>query len=349
MKRFLAVLIIAVLCAGLFGCDIAPRRYTDYFFDYFDTVTTIVGYAESEEEFERISAEIKAELEEYHRLYTIYNRYEDLNNLHTVNSLKNGKHAEVKVDQKIIDLLLYAKELYTLTDGKVNIAMGSVLSIWHDYRTAGMDDPKEAQLPPMEKLRAAAAHTDIEQLQINEEQGTVYLADPQMSLDVGAIAKGYAAEAIARVLEARGISGYLLNLGGNVRSIGARPDGTPWTAGIENPDKEDAEKPHIAYLALSGESLVTSGSYQRYYTVDGKRYHHIIDGDTLMPGENYRSVSVLCKDSGHGDGLSTALFTMTYEEGVKLVDSLQDVEAMWVLPDGTQRYSKGFHQFEIKK
>ncbi len=337
-----------LLVLMLSGCQKIPERYTTYSFDYFDTATTIVGYADSKEEFDSVCTDIKEQLAEYHRLYTIYNRYEGLNNLYTINETVNGVHQAVRVDQRIIDLLLYAKEMYTLTGGKVNVAMGSVLSIWHDYRTAGLNDHANAQLPPMKQLQAAAGHTDIENLQIDEEAGTVFLADPEMTLDVGAIAKGYAAERVGLYLEEQGITGYILNLGGNVRTVGARPDGTPWTAGIENPDTDDTEKPHIAYLQLSGESLVTSGSYQRYYTVDGKGYHHIIDQETLMPGENYRSVSVVCKDSGQGDALSTALFTMNYEEGSALVESLAEVEAMWVLPDGTQRYSSGFESYALK-
>ena len=96
---------------------------------------------------------------------------------------------------------------------------------------------------------------------------------------------------------------------------------------------------------MAGESLVTSGNYQRYYYVDGELYHHIIDPATLMPGTNYRSVSVLTKDSGQGDALSTCLFLMSYEEGLELIESLEDVEAMWVMPDGEQKYSSGFKAY----
>ena len=327
------------------ACARGETKYTDYSFDYFDTVTTIVGYADSKEEFDGVVSELKALLLEYHRLYDIYHRYEGINNLCTVNDLTDGVHQTVQVDQKILDLLSYAKELYTVTEGKMNVAMGSVLSIWHQYRTNGISHPEEAALPPMEQLREAANHTDIGQMILDETDSTVFLADPAMRLDVGAIAKGYATEQVALYLEEKGITGYLLNVGGNVRCVGAHPDGEPWSVGIENPDTENTEKPHIAYLHLTGQSLVTSGSYQRFYTVEGVRYHHIIDPETLMPGTNFLSVSVLCADSGRADALSTALFTMTYEEGAALIESLADAEAMWVLPDGEQRYSGGFQNY----
>ena len=151
---------------------------------------------------------------------------------------------------------------------------------------------------------------------------------------------------IARGLEERGVTGYVLNVGGNVRTIGTKPGGVGWTVGVEDPLGGDG---YIAYLSLSGESLVTSGSYQRYYIVDGKRYHHIIDPDTLMPAEGFVSVSVLTKNSALGDALSTALFCMTLEEGSALVESLDGVEAEWVFPDGTRELSSGWGNYAIER
>ena len=331
-------------CLALSFCRKQPQKYTSHSFDYFDTVTSVTGYARSEEEFNAVCADIFAMLGEYHRLYTVYERYEGTENLCTVNELTDGAHRTVQVDERIIDLLLYAKEMHEKTDGNVNIAMGSVLSVWHEYREKGLEDPKNAALPPMDTLEQAALHTDIDLVEINEENGTVTLLDPAMRLDVGAIAKGYAVEMIAQALEANGIGGYVLNVGGNVRTVGAKPDGSPWLIGIENPD-EYADEPYAEYISLAGESVVTSGSYQRYYSVDGKNYHHIIDPEALMPAEGYLSVSVICKSSAEGDALSTALFCMSLEEGLALVDSTEGAEAMWILSDGEKRYSKGFDAY----
>lgn len=347
--KILAVMIMAFLCATLPACkktDPELQKFSEYSFDYFDTVTTVTGYAASREEFDEVVGDVFSELKEYHRLFTIYLSYEGLNNLRTVNQLSHGEHDTVTVDRKIIDLLLYAKEMYGLTGGKMNIAMGSVLSIWHEYRTEGIDDPDAAELPPPARLVAAAEHTDIGALVIDEENSTVTLTDPKTTLDVGAIAKGYAVEMIARGLEERGVTGYILNVGGNVRTIGKKPSGATWTVGIEDPFGGDG---YIAYLSLSGESLVTSGSYQRYYVVDGKRYHHIIDPETLMPADGFVSVSVLTKDSALGDALSTALFCMTFEDGSALVESLDGVEAEWVFPNGDISVSSGWEKYTVKK
>lgn len=309
--------------------------------DYFDTVTTVIGYESTKEEFDAVANEILAQLAEYHRLYTIYHRFEGMENLCTINELVDGSHRTVSVDERIIDMLLYGVEMYNLTGGTVNIAMGSVLSLWHTYRSLGMDNPEEASLPPMEKLETAAEHTDISKMIIDEERCTVTLTDPLMSLDVGAVAKGYATECIARYLEERGISGYVLNIGGNIRAIGSKPDGEKWTVGIENPLGEE----YLAYLDISGQSVVTSGSYQRFYYVDGKAYHHIIHPDTLMPSEGFLSVSVVCQNSGFGDALSTALFCLSLEEGLELVESIPEAEALWVSEDGTQTVSSGWNEY----
>ena len=349
-KKFIAItLTLAALIGALTlpSCQKKPERYTDYCFDYFDTATTIIGYAKSREAFDEVAAFVKGELSEYHRLYTIYHRYEDLENLCTINELSGGTHRTVKVDERIIDMLEFSRDAYDLTHGKVNIAMGSVLSIWHDYRETGSDEPWNATLPPMERLQEAALHTDIASLVIDRENLTVTLTDKDARLDVGAIAKGYAVEMIARSLEEKGVSGYVLNVGGNVRTVGPKPDGEGWTVGIEDPQKK-SESGYLEYLTLSSHALVTSGSYQRYYTVDGVDYHHIIDPDTLMPAGYFLSVSVVCPSSAMGDALSTALFCMPLEEGLSLVESLSDTEAMWVDKDGARHYSSGFDKF-IKK
>ena len=144
------------------GSNVKKQSYKAYSFNYFDTISTIVGYEATEAEFSAVSDEALNLLGEYHKLFDIYNEYDGMVNLCTLNKLVDGQHQKLKVDRKIIDMLLYAKEIYTLTDGRMNVAMGSVLSIWHDYRTEGINHPEKAELPPMEKLESAVEHTDID-------------------------------------------------------------------------------------------------------------------------------------------------------------------------------------------
>ena len=342
-RRFsAAAAALIVMLGGLTACKKEPQKFSAHSFDYFDTVTTITGYAESQEAFDAVSDAILAQLGEYHRLYNVYLRYEEMENLCTINELVDGAHRTVTVDRRIIDLLLYARQMYDTTDGVVNVAMGSVLKLWHDCRTIGMDNPADATLPDPAALTEAALHTDITNMVIDEQAGTVTLTDPAMRLDVGAIAKGYATERVARWLEAQGYTGYILNVGGNVRTVGARADGTPWVVGIEQPDDSEG---YLATLGLTTEALVTSGSYQRYYVVDGKRYHHIIHPDTQMPADLFDAVSVVCADAGLGDALSTALFCMPLEEGQALIASIPNAAAHWVAVDGTRTASAGWDKY----
>lgn len=343
MKKFLSLIFIFVCLLETFfltACKNKEKKFTDYSFDYFDTVTTIVGFETTEEAFKQNCVKIKAWLEEYHKLYDIYTVYDGITNLCIINN-SNGK--TLKVDSKITDLLTYSKELYNKTNGKLNIAMGSVLSIWHDYREYGLNNPEKAELPPQKLLNTAAKHTDINDLVI--DNNSITLTDSEMCLDVGAIAKGYAAEKVSELMKSQNISGYILNIGGNVKIVGERPDGEKWKVGIENPDTEDTETPYIEELSLGEMSLVTSGSYQRFYEVGGKSYHHIIDPDTLMPAVSFKSVSVLCENSALADAFSTALFCMSYEDGRKLVQATDNLYVMWVLENGEQLYSDGFKEY----
>jgi thiamine biosynthesis lipoprotein len=337
----LAALTMAAVNTAAIGAK-KEQRFHAEFLNLFDTVTEIVGYSKNKEEFTQIATDVHDELEIYHQLYDIYNDYDGIANIKTIND--NAGKSPVKVDQKIIDMLELAGVAYEKTDGKINVAMGSVLTIWHDYRTKGIENPETAQVPPMDKLKEAALHTDFSKVLIDEEASTVYLEDPDMRLDVGAIAKGYATEQVARSLEAKGIDHVLLSVGGNIRAIGIRADGKPWKLDIQNPDL-DSEKKAIDTLNLDGFSLVSSGDYERYYIVDGVRYHHIIDPDTLMPAAYFRAVSIVCRDSGWADALSTAVFNLPYEKGLALVESLDDAEAIWVLPDSSIKTSSGYEAY----
>ena len=335
MKR----LIVCFLCLTLTltGCRSIPtsaaKQYTATFLTLFDTVTTIVGRAESEEAFRAKAQAVHDELLTYHKLFDIYHEYSDRNNLKTVND--HAGIAPVTVDQKIIDLLLDCKAYYTATNGKVNVAMGSVLQLWHEARNDWIDDPMHAYLPDQNALIDAAAHTSMDAVVIDEAASTVFLADPLLRLDVGAVAKGWAAERVARTSP----EGLLISVGGNVIATGPKDSsGTAWVIGIQDPDKGDA---YLHSIYLSKGSVVTSGDYQRTYYVDGVAYHHIIDPETLYPALLWRSVTIVCADSGAADALSTALFLMTQEEGLSLLSQF-DAEAMWVAADGAIFYSPGF-------
>ena len=358
-KRIFSALLAAALSLSLLaGCGSAsgstassaadgPQRYSTVFYDVFDTVTQVIAYCDSEEEFTAQMDALHAGLVEYNQLYDIYNDYDGVTNIKTIND--NAGTAPVTVDDKILGMLELAQTMYDTTGGKLNIALGSVLNIWHNYREAALADDNDSnnQLPTQEELDAAAQHCDIANLIIDEDAKTVYLADPAMSLDVGSVGKGYAVEMVCRAAEARGLTSALVSVGGNLRAIGTKPDGSQWTGGVENPWNASEVYTNTnsifgSPINMSDLALVTSGDYQRYFVVDGKRYHHIIDPDTLWPAAYYNGITVLCPDSGMADCLTTALFCMPLEEGQKLVESLDDVEAMWCTPDKQATTSSGW-------
>ncbi len=308
------------------------------YYSYFDTVSYVYDYAgDSAERFDERSAEVSHILSEYHQLFDIYHEYSGLNNLCTLNARAGGEALEI--DERLVDFLLYAREMYTLTEGEMNVMLGAVLRPWHDCREAASKDPSSAALPDEETLREAYAHTDISLLEIDAEKKTARIADPSASIDVGALGKGYAAERAAEYLESEGAFGYVLNVGGNIRCIGTRPDGSGWVTAIRDPGDENA---YARSIRISDTACVTSGVYERYFTVGGERYHHIIDKDTLYPAAYFSSLTVVTHDSALADALSTALFCMPREEGEALARRIGGVELLWILPDGEQICTPGF-------
>lgn len=327
---FLALCLLLVSCASK-----GDTRQSSSFFDVFDTVTSLIGYAYSAEEFSRIAASVHEQLLRYHRLFDIYNDYEGLNNLKTVNDCAG--RSPVAVDAEIIAFLRDCKAYYALTDGLVNVAMGGVLQLWHDAREEGLADPENARLPDMDALRDAAAHCDIDAVEIDEEKGTVFIRDARVRLDVGALAKGWACQRVAE----NAPKGLLLSVGGNVCATGEKKADTAWVIGVQDPD---GGADYLQTIRITCGSVVTSGDYMRTYTVGGESYHHIIDPQTLMPSRYWRSVTVVCDDSALADALSTALFLLPYEQGVALLQRT-NAQVMWVAADGTQYFSDGFSPY----
>ncbi|WP_243154837.1 FAD:protein FMN transferase [Clostridium thermarum] len=348
MKRIAVGFMILSLVLTIFsGCKREQKseyvKFSQSFYDTFDTIINVIAYTKTEEEFNGYMEKIQTRFKELHKLYDIYNNYEGINNIKTIND--NAGIKPVKVDKEIIDLILFAKDWYKRTGGRTNIAMGSVLRIWHDYRTVGKDDPENAKLPPMEILQEAVKHTDIEKVIVDEENSTVFLEEKEMSLDVGAIAKGYATEIVAKEIMAQGMQSGIINAGGNVRTMGKPLDGIRerWGIALQDPNKAifSDEDNTLDTVFVRDASVVSSGDYQRYYIVDGEVYHHLIDPDTLMPGDYYSAVTVVVNDSGLADFLSTTVFLLPYEKSRALVESLDNVEAMWVMKDGKIEVTEG--------
>lgn len=313
-------MICVFFCIILTSCS--QPRYNTQFFGYFDTVVSVDGYFESQDEFDRACNIIEETLEEYDGIFDIYGDGE-------LKKLNDVKQAEVSL--KLANAIAFGIKAEGMTKGYCNIAMGSVLSLWHEAREAEVP-----YLPDKAVLEEAAKHTDISCLSFqahSTENVEVTLTDGYASLDMGAIAKGIVSDVLRERLTEAGFDNMYVNLGGNVMVIGSK-DGDGWSVGIQDPDGEGIADA----VSVTDSCLITSGSYQRYFEYGGKRYHHIISPDTLYPSDRYKSVSVLYENGSWADALSTALFNMSVEEGKEILDKFENIGVMWITAEGEYIY-----------
>lgn len=347
MKKIRNTLFVLLTLVFVTSCsqkeDLEAHKKT--FYGTFDTKILYLSYTDSEDKFDEEFAFVEEEFTRLHKLYDRYNDYEGVNNLKTIND-QAGKEA-VKVDDDLYNVIKFSLDNFEKTDGKVNIAMGSVLRLWHDVRMQNEGaEEKDIVLPKEEDLLEASKHMDIEKVILDDKEKTVYLDDEKMSIDLGAVAKGYAAEMVAQRLEEKGVKHASINAGGNVRTIGSPGDGRKnWGIAIEHPLMGEADD-FLDVLFIGETAVVTSGDYQRYFTKDGVNYHHIVDPVSLKPETIYNSVSIITKDSGLADYLSTALFLSTKEEAEKILENYKDddVEVLWYSHEEGESSTKGLEE-----
>lgn len=270
----------------------------------------------------------------YHQLFDKYNTYSNVNNIKTIND-HAGKTA-VKVDSELIELLQLAHEYYVKSNGKFDFTLDPVLKIWHDAREKALNN-ELIELPTQEQLKAAKTCSGWDKVKIDDENNTVYLSETCASLDVGAIAKGFAAEKVAKYMEELGVDRGFINAGGNIKIIGNKMDESAWRVGINVPIAYATNESIGSLLIEDSMSMVTSGDYQRFFVYNDEIYHHIIDSDTLFPAKDAKSVTVLTKNSALADALSTWLYTVSYQEGNKIIKQLNDegtsCSAIWIYDD----------------
>lgn len=349
--RVTGLLILMTMVIGIAtGCAPKYKEYKNTFItvdgvEVFNTVFTVLAWEKSEKDWQTHYAKIQELALKYHKLFDYYNDYDGINNIKTIND--NAGIAPVKVDPVIIDMIQLAQELYELTGRETNIAMGAVTRIWHNAREHNMANDGETMaeadmiIPTQAELDAAGEHTDFNKVIVDEAASTVYLEDPKMLLDVGALAKGYAAELIADELRAMGMENGLMSAGGNIISIGVPnlEDKKDWGVAVTDPLTPTQYLEDVVFRLDGQQSVVSSGDYERFYTYQGKRYHHLIDPKTWQPGEYFSQVTVITEDSGKADFLSTALFLMPYEQGETLAREL-DLAVTWVFKDGTLKMNE---------
>ncbi|ACO86337.1 FAD:protein FMN transferase [Clostridium botulinum] len=238
---------------------------------------------------------------------------------------KNAGIAPVKVSKNTFDVVKASLIYSEKTKGSFDITVEPLVSLW------GIGTDK-ARIPSKDETSNALKLINYKDVIINEKESTVMLKRKGQAIDLGAIAKGYTADELKKVLLNYNVSSAFLSLGGNVYVLGNKPDKTPWKIGVQNPLEPRGD--YLGIVSVSDKSVVTSGNYERFFERNGKRYHHIFDTKTGYPAEKgLISVSIISDKSIDGDALSTSVYTLGLDEGKKLIESLNNVEAVFVTKD----------------
>ncbi len=323
MRKPIALLLAAVLLLCSFtGCQAQGEQIsrTDYLLD---TVVTLTLYGAKE-------ADLDAAFSEIRRLSGLLDAYDPFSDIGWLQAAAGERF--VALSKETMELLIFAKEMYEKTSGYLDVTVGPLIDLW-DIRNGGY-------YPTAEELSAALGLLGMDYLILDEANGTAYLARPGMRLDLGALAKGYIADKVKALLLDRGVKSGVIDLGRNLLLIGEKPGGMAFNLGIQSPDDRGDM---LRILALRDRSLVTSGTYERYFDRDGQRYHHVLDPFTGFPADTGLSaVTILSDSSLWGDALSTACLLLGVEKGLALVDSIPEAEALFVQTDGSIVTSSGF-------
>ncbi|MFP4205601.1 MAG: FAD:protein FMN transferase [Spirochaetaceae bacterium] len=330
-----AAVLATVVVALLVGCSNTPDEPETKTELLLGTTVTVRIYEGAEDRiFERVFERVK-EIEE--RMST---DEEDYDNTELLEVNRNAGGRPVRVSEDTFHVVERALEYSRLSEGAFDVSIGPLVKLW------GIGTER-AGVPEQEKIEEILPRVDYSLVELDPEEQTIRLPDEGMALDVGAIAKGYAADEAARILTEAGVEHALLDFGGNIITVGHKPDGSPWKIGIQNPLEERGR--FLGIVENGPMTVVTSGDYERNFEENDVRYHHIIDGDTGKPARTgLSSVTILTEDSTEADALSTALYVMGVERGAALAEELDGIEAAFVTKDRKVYMTRGMSEhFEI--
>ncbi len=316
MKRWIALITALMLCLSLGGC--APRARTEQAY-LLNTIVRLTLWGADDALFDDCFALIR-------EAEATLSRTVPSSEIARLNARETDSvsHATAAL---IADALALAED----TDGAFDPTIGGVSALW-DFTA------ESPAVPDADALTAACASVGYAGVQVDGT--TVTFDDPNIRLDLGAIAKGEIADRVTALLRERGVAHAILNLGGNVVVIGGKPDGEAYRVGVQDPASEVGEP--LLSVAVRDGSVVTSGIYNRGFTVDGQYYHHILDPRTGYPCENeLASVTILSASSRQGDGLSTACMLLGLNAGLALIEGTAGVEAIFVTREGDVVCSSG--------
>lgn len=330
-SRFFVPLFCAALTALMAGGGCALAQPSDDYISrtgfFLDTVVTLKLYDTDDESLLDECFALTAEYEE------LLSRTREGSDVWNIN---HSGGVPVEISQETADLLATALDYCELSGGKFDISVAPVVSLWNFT-----SQERAGEIPEDAALADALPHVDYRNITLDGT--TVTIADPDASIDLGGIAKGYIADCLKDYLTGQGVASGLIDLGGNMLTIGTKPDGSQWNIGIRKPFSQTGEL--ITAVRCTDQSIVTSGTYERYFEKDGEIYHHILDPDTGYPIQNgLTSVTILSDRSMDGDALSTTCFTLGLTDGLALAESLDGIEAMFVTEDFQMHCTSGWLQ-----
>jgi thiamine biosynthesis lipoprotein len=334
-NRILICLVLSLLLPGTFASVLYLRRPVEYRSDQFlmDTLVSIRVYGRNTGKLRKAVTEAYAEM---HRISELTDRFPGKgtaahagSDVCRINDMAGVK--PVRVDADVFAILEMARTCHDLTDGAFDVTIGPVMDLW------GFGG-KNPHVPGARDIKALLGFVDNSRLVLNRKERTAFLAKAGMSMDLGAVAKGYATEKALQVLKRNGITKALIDAGGTIRVLGTNAGNGSWRVGIKNPWKSGDI---LAVLSLEDSAAVTSGNYYRYFEAGGRRYHHLLNPGTGYPATENTSVTVVARDAGLADILSTALFVLKPEKALETAKKLEGVEVFLVTGDGRFLYTPG--------
>ncbi len=316
--KYVTILLLCICLPLVFvGCDSKSEEPVSRETYLMGTIINIKAYGKNADKAVQASVDKISDIENKMSLNISTSEINKIN--------KNAGIAPVKVSKNTFDVVKASLIYSEKTKGSFDITVEPLVSIW------GIGTDK-ARIPSKDEINNALKLINYKDVVINEKESTIMLKRKGQAIDLGAIAKGYTADELKKVLLNYNVSSAFLNLGGNVYVLGNKPDKTPWKIGVQNPLEPRGD--YLGIVSVSDKSVVTSGNYERFFERNGKRYHHIFDTKTGYPAEKgLISVSIISDKSIDGDALSTSVYTLGLDEGKKLIESLEDVEAVFVTND----------------
>lgn len=273
-----------------------------------DTYVTVTVVSKSKKKAETATEDAFSTIKKFGDLI---NFFSDKSELSKIN--RNAGIAPVKVSPLTLDVVEKSLYVAAKSGGAFDPTIGPESHMWNFFKKI---KPSDAEI--REKLPLVNYHNVV----VDKKNSTVFLRKKGMMMDLGGIAKGYGADLAVEALQRDGIKAGIVAVAGDIRTFGLKPDGSPWNIGIENPRAKNASDEIIATIRLTNKAISTSGDYQRYFILNGRRYHHLLNPKTGYPAMSCRSVSVITDRGVYTDSFATAVFIMGPEKGMKLLEKL---------------------------